>query len=95
MALTMSVRMRTLSGPRRSDEAPKPSRPIKLATLYPATRPAPCEDDRPIVVAYDGRKKGGTKRGKTPMAPPKKSRRKRWSRKSVLRGVAKDQYEVE
>jgi len=50
-ALMTSVVMRQLSGPNRSDEAPNDSLPTSEATLYPATRPAPWPDERPIVVA--------------------------------------------
>lgn len=39
---------------------------------------------KPIEVPYSGRKKGGTKRGKTAMAVPARMRQKRGSLNSVL-----------
>jgi len=63
---------RVFTGPMTSDENPQVSRPSAEEKLKPATRADPAEGEKPSEVAYRGRKNGGTKRGKVPIAVPRK-----------------------
>lgn len=62
-----------LTGPIESERKPQISLPTAEEKLNPATRPAPSEAERPTELLYSGRKNGGTKRGKVPIAPAIKS----------------------
>lgn len=72
-ALPSKDRRSVLTGPIESDMKPQQRRPTADEKLKPATRPAPAEADRPRELLYNGRKNGGTRRGKVAMAPARKS----------------------
>lgn len=59
-------------GPRRSQKSPQPMRPAAEARLKPARRPAPAPEGRSSWRVKSGRKNGGTKSGKVPMALARK-----------------------
>ena len=65
----VSEQDRVLSGPTRSLRSPEPILPTAEERLNAATSAAAVLDERPIVVAYSGRKNGGTSRGKVATAP--------------------------
>jgi hypothetical protein len=67
--LSSSEMRRVLSGPKRSLMNPQPRRPTADEKLKPATSPAPALGESPSEVLYNGRKKGGTKRGKVATTP--------------------------
>lgn len=73
-ALRTNDRRRVFTGPMESHSTPHKSRPIAEEKLKPATRPAPRLDERPSEVLYKGRKKGGTNKGKVPIAPARNNR---------------------
>lgn len=70
--------------PSLSDMTPLAMRPTADASENPATSPAPTLAGKPMLVVYMGMKKGGTKRGKVPMADPMKTRLKVSDLKSPL-----------
>ena len=76
-ALSTRARRRVFTGPMKSDRKPHRRRPTAEEKLNPATRPAAVDEDRPTDLLYNGRKKGGTNRGKVPIAPARKSVEKR------------------
>lgn len=78
--LTRSV----FSGPVKSAVKPRRSLPTALEDLNPATRPAPADFDRPRLLAYSGRKNGGTNSGNIANAPAKNSRINCLSRRRLL-----------
>lgn len=67
--LSTNERRRVFSGPKRSLMNPQARRPTADEKLKPATRPAPALGERPSEVLYNGRKNGGTKRGKVATTP--------------------------
>jgi hypothetical protein len=67
--LSISDMRRVFRGPRRSLMNPHARRPTADEKLNPATSPAPALGERPSEVLYNGRKKGGTKRGKVATTP--------------------------
>ena len=83
-ALRISEMNKVFTGPMASQNIPHISRPIAEEKLKPATSPAPRLDDSPTELLYRGRKKGGTKRGKVPMAPARNSRMNLTSRRRDL-----------
>jgi hypothetical protein len=72
-ALMIRDSKRVFTGPMKSDRSPQHNRPTADEKLNPATRPAPADAESPREAAYNGRKKGGTNKGKVAMAPAKKS----------------------
>jgi len=67
--LIRAARAKELKAPMRSHIQPPKRRPTAVDAPKPATRPAPVEAERPIDLENTGKKKGGTKRAKTPTAP--------------------------
>jgi hypothetical protein len=94
-ALSVRERKSVFSGPRASLQNPHMRRPRAEEKLKAATTPAPTLDFMPSESVYSGRKKGGTSRGKVAIAPTRKRRVKRTSRKRCLCCVSSDIYEVE
>ena len=84
MAAKLSDRNRALRGPILSHKKPLRIRPTADAKLKPANRPAPVAELKPTALANRGMKKGGTNRGKVPMAPPMNTKAKLGSLKSRL-----------
>jgi hypothetical protein len=87
MAFQTKAMIKALIGPIWSDTCPKLMRPTAEARLKPATRPADELGLNPILVPYMGRKKGATKRGKSPMAAEQKKTPNLRSRNSRLYGT--------
>lgn len=58
--------------PTLSEAKPERMRPAAEDKLKPATKPAPTLGEKPSDLVYSGRKKGGTNRGKVPIALPTK-----------------------
>lgn len=58
--------------PTLSDAKPERMRPAAEDKLKPATKPAPTFGEKPSDLVYNGIKKGGTNRGKVPIALPTK-----------------------
>jgi hypothetical protein len=71
-ALNIKAMKSVLTGPMASDRKPKHNRPTAEEKLNAATRPAPAEAESPRELLYNGRKNGGTKRGKVAIAPARK-----------------------
>lgn len=67
--LSSSEMRRVFSGPKRSLMNPQARRPTADEKLKPATSPAPALGERPSEALYNGRKNGGTKRGKVATTP--------------------------
>lgn len=67
--LSTNERRRVFRGPKRSLMNPQARRPTADEKLKPATSPAPALGERPSEVLYNGRKNGGTKRGKVATTP--------------------------
>lgn len=87
-AVRTSEQKSELMDPTRSQSIPHTMRPTADERLKPARSAAPVLDERPMERLYRGMKKGGTKRGKVPMAPTRKTRRKPESLKRRLMGVS-------
>jgi hypothetical protein len=68
-ALSAMVTRNMLMGPTLSHSGPATKRPTALQALNAATKPAPVLELRPIDLAKRGRKYGGTKSARHPIAP--------------------------
>lgn len=75
-AARVSARNRALRGPILSHKIPLTILPIADEKLKPANNPAPAAELNPMALANRGRKNGGTRRGKVPMAPASKMKTK-------------------
>jgi len=84
-----------LSGPTLSLPNPQINRPIAEEKLKAATRPAPMLEDNLRELAYNGKKNGGTKRGKVATAPAAKRTANRTSRNNLLRRCQKEIFFIE
>lgn len=88
-ALSAKLSRSELTGPRRSPKKPNPSLPHADARFHPASSSAPVKRGKPSVSAYMGMKKGGTSKGKVPIAPARARRRNLASLNSCLGSAVK------
>ena len=84
-ALSNKLRNNVFNEPSLSHAKPHERRPTVELKLKAATRAAPTLAERPIELEYSGKKNGGTKSGKVPIKPVRKTSTKRMSLKRDLR----------